>query len=175
MEFSSKQDAILKEAIEFYGYDNQKDMIHEEIGELLLAFSKYKRNPTAKRLNNLHEELADVKILIRQFEHFFGPENIEKNILFKIDRLRTRLIFKQQLRHLEIKIGHLISNLYPSPIFLNLDQLVALVSEEEKNEAWKNALKKINIKGVDFSNVSGNENLATLLNTWAHYYNLSKE
>ncbi len=91
MEFSSEQDAILKDAIEFYGYDRQKDMLHEEMGEIMQAFNKYKRDPSEKTENNLKEELVDVILLARQFEHFFGPEEIKSLVEFKTQRLSTRL------------------------------------------------------------------------------------
>lgn len=67
MGFTTKQDSILVNAIDLYGFQHQKEQLTEEIGELLLAFSKFKREGTVKRKENLLEELADVKIMIRQF------------------------------------------------------------------------------------------------------------
>lgn len=85
----SKQE-ILKEAITVYGYAEQKDLLHEEMGELMLALNKYKRNPTPKTLDNVQEELADVKIMIEQMEIHFGKAKVNKWYNFKIKRLFLR-------------------------------------------------------------------------------------
>jgi NTP pyrophosphatase (non-canonical NTP hydrolase) len=66
---------LLKRAIEKWGFDTQADMLLEECSELIHAICKFKRvtppvdpNTTADLLDNLCEEIADVKILIAQFE-----------------------------------------------------------------------------------------------------------
>ena len=56
------QKAILINAMDAYGEESQIDMCIEELAELQVALCHYKRG----RDHNIHEELADVRIMLFQ-------------------------------------------------------------------------------------------------------------
>ena len=56
---------ILEKAIEKYG-EKQLDQAQEELAELIVAISKYKRNENKFTISNVIEEIADVNIMIKQ-------------------------------------------------------------------------------------------------------------
>lgn len=41
-------------------------MLIEEMGELMQAISKHERKPSEITVNNIYEEIADVKIILEQ-------------------------------------------------------------------------------------------------------------
>lgn len=100
---------ILKKAIYKYGVSNQIDMLHEEIGELLQAINKVKRNDGltenggflepneltdlkySKLYFDLCREVADVKIMLMQLELMLNQEAINISVERKITRLFIRL------------------------------------------------------------------------------------
>lgn len=102
-----------------------------------------------------------------------------------------------QMQYVHLKIQHLIAELKPDLIVLDLDQLAELNTDtkgEGKGDNWKTALSILNTKGVviqkrvnmgedgikdgpgarPMANQQGSA-LAALLNVWAHYYNLIRE
>ena len=89
-------DEILFQAIETWGADAQREMIIEECLELALALQKMKRirGDRAEKFNNVIDEIADVKIMIRQAEHIFNPRLVNERVDFKMKRLQERLIEK---------------------------------------------------------------------------------
>jgi len=88
-------DEILLEAIDAWGYDAQCEMIIEECLELELALalqkSKRIRGDKAQKFNNIIDEIADVKIMLRQAEHLFPASLINERVDFKMKRLKERL------------------------------------------------------------------------------------
>lgn len=67
-------DERLKQIADHYGLDEQLNMLQEECAELIQAVSKYRRTG---KLENLDEEITDVKILLKQIDylldqHFIG-------------------------------------------------------------------------------------------------------
>lgn len=104
----------------------------------------------------------------------------------------------KQLQRQHLKIQHLISELKPDLINIDLDSLADLSGddddEDEKEDKWKIAFNLLNAKGVvltqrtdmgdkgikdstaarPISNSQGSA-LIPLLNTWAHYYNLIRD
>ena len=86
-------DSILENAIERWGIDTQCEMIIEECLELALALQKMKRlrGDKDKKYANIIDEIADVKIMIRQAERIFDSELINQRVDFKMNRLKERL------------------------------------------------------------------------------------
>jgi len=93
--FTSKQIQVLNRAIEKFGFEKQVEMIIEECAELIVALQKLKRDrgeDYLKKLFNVQDEIADVKIMIRQAEILFEDPIINKRVEFKINRLEKRII-----------------------------------------------------------------------------------
>ena len=84
-----------KEAVDFWGFDCQSNVCLEELGELIQAICKYKReeyeNAPQKIKDNLLEEIADVHNMINQLELYFGVEKIRKIRINKIKRAKELL------------------------------------------------------------------------------------
>jgi len=85
-----EQDKVLAKALEMWGVDAQVRQTLEELSELQLAFLKWWRNPTDDNSHNIIEELADVKVMVRQMELVFGAPEVQQVVAQKIDRLETK-------------------------------------------------------------------------------------
>jgi NTP pyrophosphatase (non-canonical NTP hydrolase) len=90
-------DNVLKSAVETFGQEEQIDMLIEEMAEVIQAISKWRRkrwthmpdnHPT---LENLHEELADLIIVLDQMDYIFDKDKINAYRAAKIDRLAKRI------------------------------------------------------------------------------------
>ena len=86
-------DIILDKAIKTWGIEAQLEMVIEECMELALALQKLKRKrgDSNQKIVNVIDEIADVKIIIRQAEKIFGSEPVNKRVDFKMNRLTERL------------------------------------------------------------------------------------
>ena len=74
-----------------YGKEPQLVMLMEECGELIQACSKQLRRKD-KSINNLIEELADVRIMIEQIEHLYGIKSfVEDEMKYKLIRQLERM------------------------------------------------------------------------------------
>ena len=84
---------ILEKAIEKYG-EKQLDQAQEELAELIVAISKYKRNENKFTISNVIEEIADVRIMLKQVMMLLDIEEFEvKNEeISKLNRLKKRLL-----------------------------------------------------------------------------------
>lgn len=81
---------ILHKAIGFYGVDMQLNVCIEELSELIKEICKFKRGNM--NINNISEEMADVKIMLQQLEIIFkNTGDIETFYDAKIDRLSKRI------------------------------------------------------------------------------------
>ncbi len=102
-----------------------------------------------------------------------------------------------QMQYAHLKIQHLMAELKPDLIELDLDQLADLSSDTKggsKGKNWETALSILNVKGVvikkrvDMGEMGMKDGasarpmptqqgsaLAALLNIWAHYYNTIRE
>ena len=91
------QRSIYEEALDVWGEDSQIEQLIEECSELILSLQKLKRHrrfnvgKRADKINDVLEEIADVKIMIRQIELIFPPEEVARYETIKLDRLRKRL------------------------------------------------------------------------------------
>ncbi len=75
-----------------YGYEEQSRMLQEECAELIQAINKWHRKPSAKSLDNIAEEIADVRIMCEQVTYLLGlGRSVEvykrEKILRQMDRL----------------------------------------------------------------------------------------
>ena len=88
---------ILDKAVEKYG-ERQLDQCQEELAELIVAISKYKRAVAKglykdKALTDVIEEIADVTIMINQVMMLLNISNTEVNNIeiTKLNRLEKRM------------------------------------------------------------------------------------
>ena len=94
------KDKLLK-IINHYGLDKQSKYIHSEYFELDEAIIQYEQakrfmsNVIEFRLTKQHiaEELADIQVMLKQFQYYFDIEDgeIEETMKYKIDRQLDRI------------------------------------------------------------------------------------
>lgn len=79
-------DKRIKEIFKFYGEKSQKGQIIQELAELVVALTK-------NDLENVHEEIADVEIMLEQLKLFknIDVKKIEEYREFKLNRQMTRI------------------------------------------------------------------------------------
>lgn len=73
-----------------YGYFWQRDMLTEECAEVIQAVNKCRRCCVDAQ-NNFLEELADIKVLLAQMEHFLNEDKITAIANEKIARELKRI------------------------------------------------------------------------------------
>ena len=66
-------------------------MMQEESMELSLAIFKKRRGETDQVIEDIHEEFADVLIMVEQCKTILDGSKVQKWIDFKINRLSERL------------------------------------------------------------------------------------
>lgn len=80
---------ILQKALKVYGIDKQRNMLIEEIGELLNAIGK---QPRARATNDdILEELADVVIMCEQIAISISFVDYRTKRIEKLERLEAKL------------------------------------------------------------------------------------
>lgn len=82
---------LFEECIEFWGIEKQLNLLTEEMGELLVAINKWRRNPCDETCLALIEELADNGLVIDQFKYHFGLNDYQQFRRGKIVRTRAKL------------------------------------------------------------------------------------
>lgn len=91
-----EMNTLLKNFIDVWGFDCQSNVCIEEMGELIQAICKYKREDfDEKYIDNIIEELADVHNMVTQLEEFFGHDKVEKIREQKV--LRTQEYLKEEI------------------------------------------------------------------------------
>lgn len=93
---------IYKDSIIKWGEMGQLDQTVEEMAELTCAISKYKRQFNDSLLDyqkenimeDIYEEIVDVKLMLEELEFMFGKENINKMYEKKVDKLKLELYGK---------------------------------------------------------------------------------
>ena len=85
--------AVCKAAVHTYGKEHQKLIAIEEMSELTKALCKDTRYPeTTAVLDNVAEEIADVRIMLDQLEYIFDcSAKVEEYRKRKIYRLVDRI------------------------------------------------------------------------------------
>ena len=82
--------SIYAQAINKFGYEKQVDMLIEEMSELTQALLKFRRKPDSiDVIANLHEEFADVEIVMAQIKG-----TLNENMLNQYRLLKTRKLIK---------------------------------------------------------------------------------
>lgn len=79
---------IYEQAIEKFGVEKQTDMLIEEMAELTQALLKHRRKPSSETSDNLHEEFADVQIMMSQIRTIINPDEVDRWHQVKLDRLQ---------------------------------------------------------------------------------------
>lgn len=87
---------IIEECIDTYGKKAQIDVAIEEMSELIKALIKERRTRYGKghvdAVQNVHEEMADVTIMLIQLILIFdNAEEVQEQINRKMERQRIRL------------------------------------------------------------------------------------
>ena len=94
---------IYQDAIDKWGETAQLDQMIEEMAELTLAISKYKRQFNDSLLDyqkvgvmeNLYTEIADVKLMIEEMEYMFGKENVQRAYQKQLQKFEQELYGKE--------------------------------------------------------------------------------
>lgn len=88
----------ITEIADYFGYEQQKNMLIEEQAELIQALNKFDRKGTEEFFNNIIEEMADVELMIDQVRYLLdiNKEAIEEIKAEKVKR--TRSIIDQALK-----------------------------------------------------------------------------
>lgn len=74
-----------------YGKESQLRQLQEECAELIVASSKILRK-SDKAINNLIEEIADVRVMVEQIEYLYGIKNlVEDEMEYKLQRQLERM------------------------------------------------------------------------------------
>lgn len=78
---------------DYYGINNQLVQLMEESSELIMAASKYIREPSIEHKENITEEIADVVVMIEQIKHLLNiyDSDIEDYAKDKVSRQFTRI------------------------------------------------------------------------------------
>ena len=90
---SIERERIYNEIINHYGVEAQLNVVQEELAELIVAISKYKRGKSTKTLNNIISEIADCHIMINQLRLMLPISLYEINteIDYKLNRQLQRI------------------------------------------------------------------------------------
>lgn len=96
---------IYDKAEELWGLIAQYDQAVEEMGELIVAINKYKRKclygeykDNNKVIENLIEEIADVKMCLEQLEAYAGKENVERVFEEKLQKLQGQIVEMSKIK-----------------------------------------------------------------------------
>lgn len=84
-----------KKIFEHYGEDSQLIKIKEELTELYEAVEEYQANNSEENRTHLAEEMADVRIMLRQLRGVVG-EQVDEFVQFKLDRQLKRIAEEQK-------------------------------------------------------------------------------
>ena len=82
---------------DYYGYFAQRDMLTEECGEAIQAVNKCRRCCVGAQ-DNFLGELADIKVLLAQMEHFLNEDKITAIANEKIARELKRIEKEKELK-----------------------------------------------------------------------------
>lgn len=90
---------VYDEATNLWGLVAQYDQCIEEMAELTVAINKYKRKVlygeyanSQKIIDNLVEEIADVKMCIEQMCHFFKEYDIDAVLDKKMEKFQAQIV-----------------------------------------------------------------------------------
>ena len=75
---------------EHYGEDHQLEKFKEELLECVEAVEAYQENKSEANLTHLAEEMADVRIMLRQLREIVG-DKVDEFVHYKLDRQLKRI------------------------------------------------------------------------------------
>ena len=87
--FDDRDRATFQAAVDEWGLETQIDIAEEEAAEFVVASKHYARGKID--VDELIDELADMRIVSEQLAMFIGRDEVETRISEKMDRLRDRL------------------------------------------------------------------------------------
>lgn len=87
--YDKSLEPVLKEALDLFGYDIQKDIAIEEMAELTKELIKEKRHDN--NFEKVIDEVADVYIMICQLIITYGEKQVENRVISKMNRLTGRI------------------------------------------------------------------------------------
>jgi phosphate uptake regulator len=84
---------VIEGAVRHYGAINQQTKAIEELGELIVALSRYLSSigDGSTRSKQVVEEIADCAIMLSQLGLIFGSDEVDAVVDEKIQRLHNRL------------------------------------------------------------------------------------
>lgn len=92
-------------AEELWGLVAQYDQAIEEMGELIVAINKYKRKclygeyqGSNKVIDDLIEEIADVKMCLEQLSYYVGEDNVERVLDQKMGKLQEEIAYMEKIK-----------------------------------------------------------------------------
>lgn len=83
------ENPIYQQAIDKFGVPSQVDMLIEEMAELTQALLKWRRGKDD--MDNVHEEIVDVEIMLAQIKTGLSEEKLNKYRTEKLERLSNLL------------------------------------------------------------------------------------
>lgn len=84
--------SVYQLAVEKWGASAQLDMLHEEIGELMVAINHYRRDNREGTREAIIEEIADVEIMLGQLTFMIDAgEDVMLCKMEKMKRLKSKL------------------------------------------------------------------------------------
>ena len=96
---------IYDKAEELWGLVAQYDQAIEEMGELIVAINKFKRKclygeyqENNKVIDDLVEEIADVKMCLEQLSYYVGEKNVERLLDQKMGKLQEEIAYMEELK-----------------------------------------------------------------------------
>lgn len=82
-------DDLCERALDHWGEEAQRNMVMEELGELVAAINQHDRGRIPD--SELADEMADVRLCLRQLDHMVGQEVADAGLERKMDALEDTL------------------------------------------------------------------------------------
>lgn len=88
----------ITEIADYFGYEQQKNMLIEEQAELIQALNKFDRKGTEESFNNIIEEMADVELMIDQVRYLLdiSKEAVEE---IKAEKVKRTLLTIELIKY----------------------------------------------------------------------------
>jgi len=86
---TEEKHSIIEDAINTFGYEQQRWMAIEEMAELANALAKRRRGRAS--INDIVTEIADVRIMMDQLSYLYGEKQVEEEMERKLARLKERI------------------------------------------------------------------------------------
>lgn len=88
----------ITEIADYFGYEQQKNMLIEEQAELIQALNKFDRKGTKEAFNNIIEEMADVELMIDQVKYLLDISQDAIDEIKEAKIKRTMEIVKEAIK-----------------------------------------------------------------------------